>query len=115
MENNAQLDNELLNGYIDNLGKAIVQQMLELYIQQSVVYLSDINKAVNEQSQTLWKEHSHKMKGAAGSVGLTAVHAKLVILEKLEEQWTEKKRYSEELAQLNKTAIECFSRWLEDK
>jgi HPt (histidine-containing phosphotransfer) domain-containing protein len=107
-----QLDTDLLSGYVDNLGKDIVQQMLDLYIQQSVVYLQDIQQAINECSQSLWQEHCHKMKGAAGSVGLTSVHGKLVSIEKSTDSWEIKQNFSNELVELNKSAIEHFTQWL---
>ena len=64
------LDLDLLQGYIDNLGKAVVEQMLQLYISQSAIYIDDIRSNVSDDKQKLWQESCHKMKGAAGSVGL---------------------------------------------
>ena len=110
-----QLDTDLLAGYVDNLGKDIVQQMLDLYIQQSVVYLRDIKEAITECSQPLWQEHCHKMKGATGSVGLTSVHAKLVAIEKSNDTWDVKEGYYNELAELNNAAITSFTTWLSEQ
>jgi HPt (histidine-containing phosphotransfer) domain-containing protein len=106
------LDTDLLAGYVENLGKDIVQQMLDLYIQQSVVYLKDIDEAMIACSQSLWQESCHKMKGATGSVGLTSVHAKLVAIEKSTDAWDVKKTYTEELEALNSAAINSFTTWL---
>lgn len=106
------LDANLLAGYVENLGRDIVQQMLDLYIQQSVVYLKSIEEALTACSQTLWQESCHKMKGATGSVGLTAVHAKLVAIEKSSEAWELKKTYLAELDDLNKDAINSFTTWM---
>lgn len=106
------LDTDLLAGYVENLGKDIVQQMLDLYIQQSVVYLKDIDEAMTACSQSLWQESCHKMKGATGSVGLTSVHGKLVAIEKSTEAWDVKKNYTEELEALNLAAIDSFTSWL---
>jgi HPt (histidine-containing phosphotransfer) domain-containing protein len=107
-----QLDTDLLAGYVENLGKDIVQQMLDLYIQQSVVYLRDIKEAITECSQSLWQDHCHKMKGATGSVGLTSVHAKLVAIEKSADDWGLKEDYANDLAELNNEAITRFTEWL---
>ena len=112
MNNINQLDMDLLAGYVDNLGKDIVQQMLDLYIQQSVVYLRDIKEAITECSQTLWQDHCHKMKGATGSVGLLSVHGKLVAIEKSTDPWDVKADYTEELTELNNSAIHNFTEWL---
>ena len=109
------LDTDLLTGYVENLGKDIVQQMLDLYIQQSVVYLKDIDEALTACSQPLWQESCHKMKGATGSVGLTAVHAKLVSIEKSSEASEVKKTYTKELDELNKDAINNFTTWLSEQ
>ena len=39
------LDIELLQGYLDSLGKPIVEQMFALYCQQVEIYLNDIESA----------------------------------------------------------------------
>ncbi|GLX77952.1 hypothetical protein tinsulaeT_12920 [Thalassotalea insulae] len=115
MSENNQLDMALLSGYLDNLGAEIVQQMLDLYQQQSVVYLNDINQAMEVQSQPDWQESCHKMKGAAGSAGLIGVHQKLVAIEKSTDSWPIKKQYFQELSTLNQAAISCFTQWLSNE
>ncbi len=110
-----QLDRELLEGYLNNLGADIVQQMLDLYIQQSVNYLEDIDKALKQGSQSMWHEHCHKMKGAAGSVGLVAVHKKLVEIEKLAESWDLKLSHLASLHELNESGVVNFKHWLVNK
>jgi len=109
------LDTELLEGYIDNLGKEIVQQMLDLYIQQSVEYMRDINNAIEQESQSLWQERCHKMKGATGSAGLIGVHSHLKAIEKTTDNWSDKKKLVEQLKQLNEAAILSFTQWLSEK
>jgi HPt (histidine-containing phosphotransfer) domain-containing protein len=106
------LDLDLLQGYIDNLGKSIVQQMLELYIGQSAIYLKDIAETVTTDKQKFWQESCHKMKGAAGSVGLLLVHKKLALIEKSEDLEEIKKTHLEELNELNTNAYNEFSEWL---
>lgn len=115
VSNNRQLDTDLLSGYIDNLGKDIVQQMLDLYIQQSVGYIENIAQSIEEESQTLWQDHCHKMKGAAGSVGLLLVHAQLVKIEKSTESWVSKGELHQNLMLLNENAIRDFSQWLTEQ
>lgn len=107
-----RLDNELLQGYIDNLGTEIVQQMLDLYRQQSAVYLDEIAQALSMESQEEWQERCHKMKGAAGSVGLLSVHGKLVSIEKSTDAWSDKQTYLGELTTENSAAIAEFEQWL---
>jgi HPt (histidine-containing phosphotransfer) domain-containing protein len=110
-----QLDVNLLDGYLDSLGQDIVQQMLDLYIQQSITYIHDINDAVTQESQELWQERCHKMKGATGSVGLVFLHAKLVAIEKLTGVWSEKNMYASELTVVNDQGINAFKQWLLSK
>ena len=108
----ALLDEELLLGYLNNLGKDIVRQMIDLYTQQSKIYLDDINLAIAEQSTPLWHEHCHKMKGAAGSVGLKALHSYLVKIEKADVLSEEKLLMLRELIKLNNSGIAAFISWL---
>ncbi len=110
-----QLDVSLLDGYLDSLGQDIVQQMLDLYIQQSVTYIVDIADSAEQESQELWQERCHKMKGAAGSVGLLLVHAKLVEIEKSVEPWPEKVTALADLVSINEQAIAMFKAWLAQK
>ncbi len=114
-ENNEliQLDKVLLNGYVQSLGQEIVKKMLTLYSQQSLIYLTDIEAALQCDSTELWQEHCHKMKGAAGSVGLKSLHARLVIMEKSKENTTKKTQQLTELNRHNNQAIADFNDWLE--
>lgn len=107
-----ELDLNLLNDYMDSLGKDIVEQMLNLYIQQSIEYIDNIGKAVAADSQSLWQESCHKMKGAAASAGLLSVHAKLVTIEKSSEDTAVKSAYINELEALNEQALVVFKSWL---
>jgi len=110
-----QLDINLLEGYLNSLGQDIVQQMLDLYIQQSITYIHDITDAVTQESQELWQERCHKMKGATGSVGLVSLHAQLVSIEKLTDVWPEKNKHAVELIAANDQAINAFRQWLLSK
>lgn len=110
-----QIDHELLNDYVKSLGVDIVRQMLSLYSQQVVIYLEDIEKSLQCDNADLWQEHCHKMKGAAGSVGLKSLHESLVIMEKTSADITEKAQQLVELKAHNKQALETFNLWLEKR
>lgn len=112
MNQTTHLDLDLLQGYIDNLGKSVVEQMLELYITQSAIYLEDIASNTGSEKQKLWQECCHKMKGAAGSVGLLLVHKKLVDIEKSSMPEEDKKIQLLELSRLNGEANTEFNEWL---
>jgi len=108
-----ELDNVLLESYVQGLGIDVVNKMFTLYNQQVVVYLVDIEKSLQCNSEELWQEHCHKMKGAAGSVGLKSVHAQLVIMEKTTANKTEKAQQLAELKDHNQQAFVNFNIWLE--
>lgn len=115
VRNMNQLDTELLEGYLDNLGANVVQQMLDLYVQQSQIYIDDINSSVAQESQQLWQEYCHKMKGATGSVGLLTLHTKLVACEKSVVNWQEKAVLVTEIKELNQQSIDNFNQWLSEQ
>ncbi len=106
------IDKELLQGYVDSLGIGIVEKMLNMYIDQSQLYIADIVDALPDGGQKLWHERCHKMKGAAGSVGMKKVHAHLVIIEKSTETAAIKQQHIQELVSLNDSAISAFREWL---
>jgi len=112
MNENAHLDITLLEGYLDSLGQSVVQQMLDLYLGQSIIYIDDINRHIGIEQQRDWQESCHKMKGAAGSVGLLQVHKMLVDIEKSEVDDDSKKALVEDLKLLNKNATNVFIKWL---
>jgi HPt (histidine-containing phosphotransfer) domain-containing protein len=110
-----QLDDVLIQGYVNDLGIQIVQKMLDLYTQQSIIYLEEINKAVNDKSQQGWTTSCHKMKGAAGSVGLVTVFNYLVKIEKSVEPWQQKTTNYVELFDLNDRGILSLKEYLNTK
>ena len=112
MSENTHLDVILLGGYLDNLGGNVVQQMLDLYLGQSVIYINDIADSVSADKQLEWKESCHKMKGAAGSVGLLQVHKHLVNIEKSTASEEDKKEMIVDLEKLNEAATDAFIAWL---
>lgn len=112
MEDFKALNLELLDGYIDSLGKDIVEQMFNLYVSQSIEYMGKITQAMESGSQIDWQESCHKMKGAAASAGLLLVHGKLVDIEKSSESLLVKADHIKALNTLNEEAIDAFKVWL---
>ncbi len=110
-----QLDLSLINGYLEALDIAVIQQMLDLYIQQSSLYLAAIDTAIVAEDQKAWQEHCHKIKGSAASAGLSQVHQKLVVIEKSTEDWPVKAAHLRVLTELNQQAIDVFQQWLSDQ
>ncbi len=108
-----QLDVKLLQSYLDSLGIDIVEQMFELYQKQVVLYVNDIESAQQTNSQELWQESCHKMKGAAASVGLSDLHSKLVKIEKSRTEKQDKAELVNRLKQDNENAMTAFKLWLQ--
>ncbi len=106
---NLIIDHVLINDYLDNLGSTIVKKMLNMYEVQSKIYLEEIEQTLAIDDQKLWHERCHKMKGAAGSVGMKKVHAHLVNIEKSTEPTSDKTQLVDELKALNEEAIKAFS------
>ena len=107
-----EIDQELLNGYLESLGREMLAKMLDLYVRQSIGYLENIQQSIGEQSQALWEDACHKMKGAAGSVGLVNIHAQLATLEKSTQGWDIKQQSLEQLKTDNQRSIDKFHLWL---
>lgn len=112
MQDYNELDLALLSGYVEGLGTEVVKKMIALYTEQSQLYLIDINQALVKQTQTTWQENCHKMKGAAGSVGLLTVHRLLASIEKIPDNWNEKQQELSRLTELNKARIADLNNWL---
>ena len=108
-----QLDNELLNGYVQSLGIDVVRKMFALYSQQVIIYIKEIESSLLSGSVPLWQEHCHKMKGAAGSVGLKSLHGRLKLMEKTTADTSDKVHQLAELKVHNKQAIADFNDWIE--
>ena len=114
-QSNPYLDLELLEGYLDSLGKIIVEKMLALYCQQVEIYLNDIESAQLNDSLSGWEEHCHKMKGAAASVGMYQLHRQLKLLEKMDAAKEKKALSLKELRLSNEQGIIAFKSWLASK
>ncbi len=112
-QSSPNLDLELLEGYLDSLGKTIVEQMFALYCQQVEIYLNDIESAQLNDSLSGWQEHCHKMKGATASVGMYQLHGQLKLLEKTDVSKEKKSVLLRELRLSNEQAIVAFKKWLE--
>jgi HPt (histidine-containing phosphotransfer) domain-containing protein len=112
MKSSQHIDLTLIKGYLAVLDLAVIQQMLDLYIQQSALYLLAIHSAVVDDDQKSWQEQCHKMKGSAASAGLSQVHQKLIVLEKSTEDSETKNQHLQALRLLNQQAIAEFQQWL---
>jgi HPt (histidine-containing phosphotransfer) domain-containing protein len=107
-----ELDVDLLNEYAQSLGYPIVKKMFSLYEQQVVIYLKDIEESLHTGNVQLWQARCHKMKGAAGSVGLKALYTRLKNMEKTNENKDGRAQQLADLNMHNKQAMAEFTHWL---
>jgi HPt (histidine-containing phosphotransfer) domain-containing protein len=105
----------LLQGYLDSLGKPIVEQMFSLYCQQVAIYLNDIESAQKTDSPSEWQEHCHKMKGASASVGMSQLYELLKELEHIEATQEQKFGLLTKLKLENEQGCLAFKEWLASK
>jgi HPt (histidine-containing phosphotransfer) domain-containing protein len=106
------LDLQLLQGYLDSLGKNVVEQMFSLYCQQVKIYLKDIEYAQKNNSVPDWQEHCHKLKGASASVGMIQLHKLMKELEHTEASQEQKFTMLTQLRLENQQASIAFQNWL---
>jgi HPt (histidine-containing phosphotransfer) domain-containing protein len=106
------LDLALLEGYSTNMGNDILAKMLALYQQQAKVYIAEIAQSLQQQDALLWQEKCHKLKGAAGSVGLKQVFALARDMEKTSADWPAKQQQYHQLCELNPISEQAFEQWL---
>jgi len=108
-----QLNHDLLNDYVQGLGASVVNKMIALYCEQVVIYLAGIESSLQNNDAVMWQEYCHKMKGAAGSIGLQSVHTQLAFMEKSPADIIEKAQQLAELKEHNKNALNNINGWLE--
>lgn len=106
------LDASLLEEYYTSLGESVVKEMLDLYRSQVVGYLAEIADAGQRGEHEEWQKACHKMKGAAGSVGLIALNKALASAEKDESDYNIQ---HQNLVTLNTQSIDEFANWLNNQ
>ncbi|MDX2320149.1 MAG: aerobic respiration two-component sensor histidine kinase ArcB [Moritella sp.] len=67
------LDTDLLQQYLDTLGKDLLLQSVCLFEQTMPSYLTLLNTNLTARDQDAIVDEAHKIKGAAGSIGLTRI------------------------------------------
>ncbi|WOH37150.1 hypothetical protein RI844_17560 [Thalassotalea fonticola] len=106
------LDKELIKQYMDALGNEVFNQTIDLYIEQSEIYLKQLNNAISDQNYTLWQESCHILKSASGNTGLKQVFIKAGNIEYSKRDFSQLAKDLDELHQLNKISIEHIQKWL---
>mgnify|MGYP000238772427 CR=1 FL=1 len=106
-----QLDIELLIDYLESLGQPVVNEMINLYKKQVVIYIEEIENSLEGGSVHSWKDCCHKMKGAAGSLGLISLHSRLKLMENTTENINSKRHQLNDLKSHNDLAISELNDW----
>lgn len=106
------LDETIINQYRDVLGSEIFNETVNLYIEQSAIYLKQLNLAVSEKDYPQWQDGCHILKSASGNTGLKQVFSLVSDIEYSKENFDELAKKLLELEQLNQHSIAVLQKWL---
>ncbi|WP_300546159.1 ATP-binding protein, partial [uncultured Pseudoalteromonas sp.] len=113
------LDIETIEDFVGSMGLVIFNRSCELFNKLNPQYQTELADALAEDDREEYKSVAHKLKGAAGSVGLNDVqlHAKKMEHGALEESSEELQQWLDELAvKINegRDALQLFLQQLKD-
>lgn len=84
------LELDILEQYTQAIGGQALMGSVDLFAQQFPQYLAELTSAFDAQDYKLTAEHGHKMKGAAGAIGLARLSQWAQMLQNRDnEQWLE--------------------------
>lgn len=106
------LETEIINQYKDVLGAEVFQQTIDLYIEQSDIYINKLQQAISNSSYEAWQESCHILKSASGNTGLKCMFAKVNELEYSQQSFNELNIEVEALKVLNQQSISAIKKWL---
>ena len=81
------LDTQILNDYLQSLGKDTVKRSAQLFAQLLPGYMNRLMETAVQRQLTEFQEAAHKLKGAAASVGLLWVQQQAKRLEQEDVNW----------------------------
>ncbi|OCQ52371.1 Aerobic respiration control sensor protein ArcB [Photorhabdus australis subsp. thailandensis] len=110
------LDIEMLNQYIELVGPQLIRNSLSVFEKMMPGYLSVLDSNMTAKDQKGITEEAHKIKGAAGSVGLRHLQqlAQQIQSPDLPAWWDNVQEWVDELKQEWKNDIEILREWLAD-
>ena len=106
------LDLEIAGQYKDVLGVEVFGETVDLYVEQSHLYLDKLKQAVVEKNYLNWQDSCHILKSASGNTGLQQVFLKLKELEYAKDDFEQLSKALEELELLNLQSIAAIQKWL---
>ncbi len=109
------LDTVFLTDYVDTVGAAILLSSVDLLDSMAGGYLNKLNDFVTARDQDGIVDEAHKIKGAAGSVGLKRVQqlAQQIQSPELPDWWQQLEGWVSELNQRLPGDLAILRRWLE--
>ena len=112
----ALLDVPMLEQYIELVGPKLIHQSLEMFEQMMPGYLEVLDSNMMARDQKGIAEEGHKIKGAAGSVGLTHLQqvAKQIQSPELPAWWDNVQEWIDELKQEWRNDVEVLRQWVTD-
>ncbi|MDX1268680.1 MAG: response regulator, partial [Oceanisphaera sp.] len=111
------LDTVFLTDYVDTVGASILLSSVDMLDQMAGDYLSKLNDFMAEKDKDGIVEEAHKIKGAAGSVGLKRVQqlAQQIQSPDLPDWWQQLDSWVNELNALLPADLVILRRWLESR
>ncbi|GHA25450.1 aerobic respiration two-component sensor histidine kinase ArcB [Oceanisphaera arctica] len=111
------LDTLFLTDYVDTVGAAILLSSVDMLDEMAGDYLSKLNGFMTEKDKDGIVEEAHKIKGAAGSVGLKRVQllAQQIQSPELPDWWQQLDAWVNELNALLPADLVILRRWLESR
>ncbi|ART80234.1 aerobic respiration two-component sensor histidine kinase ArcB [Oceanisphaera avium] len=116
-EQDKVLDCVFLNDYVDTVGARILLSSVDMLDTMASDYLQKLNDFVSAKQQTEIVEEAHKIKGAAGSVGLKRIQqlAQLIQTPEQENWWQTMPNWTAELNHHLPSDLATLRHWLEQR
>lgn len=114
--NESLLDTAMLEQYMDLVGPQLIHQSLEMFEQMMPGYLAVLESNMTARDQKGITEEGHKIKGAAGSVGLRHLQqlAQQIQTPTLPAWWDNVQDWVDELKQEWRNDVQVLRAWVEN-
>ncbi|CAI1018465.1 aerobic respiration two-component sensor histidine kinase ArcB [Serratia entomophila] len=114
--NESLLDTAMLEQYMDLVGPQLIHQSLEMFEQMMPGYLAVLDSNMTARDQQGITEEGHKIKGAAGSVGLRHLQqlAQQIQTPTLPAWWDNVQDWVDELKQEWRNDVQVLRAWVEN-
>lgn len=114
--NESLLDTAMLEQYMDLVGPQLIHQSLEMFEQMMPGYLAVLDSNMTARDQKGITEEGHKIKGAAGSVGLRHLQqlAQQIQTPTLPAWWDNVQDWVDELKQEWRNDVQILRAWVEN-